>query len=353
MNSPPARHLLAAADVLGHTIRRDIALRSGELRDALARRSIEHIPHVGWNIVNLDLYGRNFRYRVTDNVNAHGPDGPGSDPIWAINLHGYFAGGSMYARESEWLARRLGWRVVNPSLPGFGGSAPLDWGEITINAMSDHIDIVRRELGIDSFVLLGHSMGGAVAIDYASRHLRDVLGIIYRDGVATPEWQVRHGLSARVIGAVLPELAPVVDLVSAAALDAPDLLIGHLYTTIRALIPDLRSNFRTVAHSAPIASMLMHLDLSECVRHVAAAGVPIYAAWGCFDRVVTAPAAHSFATAAGIEIQWVPGGHSWMLARPSGQSDLLTEMPSGIEFTRRVNERFAEHGQRPRLRTVS
>ena len=42
-----------------------------------------------------------------------------------------------------------------------------------------------------------------------------------------------------------------------------------------------------------------------------------------------------------------------MLARPRGQSDLLTEMPAGVEFIRRVNERFAEYGQRPRLRTVS
>ena len=42
-----------------------------------------------------------------------------------MSLHGYFAGGSMYARESELLAARFGWRVVNPSLPGFGGSDPL------------------------------------------------------------------------------------------------------------------------------------------------------------------------------------------------------------------------------------
>ena len=339
MSTHTPHPLLDAVNVASRTVRRDVVLRSDELMRVVTRRPITHTPHIGWRVENLDLYGRRFRFRVTNNDDAHGPGGPETPPIWAINIHGYFAGGSMYARESERLAQRLGWRVVNPSLPGFGGSSPLDWGEITISSLSDHIDIVRRELGIESFVLLGHSMGGAVAIDYASRHTHEVLGVIYRDGVATPQWQRRNSWPARLIGTVLPDVAPMVDLMSAVALDAPDLLIGHMFTTIRALLPDLRSNVKTVAHSAPIATMLMNLDLTESVRHVAVAGVPIYGAWGCFDRVVTMPAAASFSEAAGVDIQWVPGGHSWMLARPSGQSDLLTEVPSGVTFYDRVKQR--------------
>ncbi len=333
------RPLLDAAAVIGCTLRRDVALRSGELRRAVTRQPQDRPDAIGWRVVNMDLHGRNFRYRVTDNEHGDGTDGPNFEPLWAINIHGYFAVGSMYARESEWLARRLGWRVVNPSLPGFGGSTPLDWGDVTINSLSDHIDIVRRELGIERFVLLGHSMGGAVAVYYASRHPEDVLGLIYRDGVATPQWQSRTSLPTRLLATVLPEVAPVVNLASAIALDAPDLLIGHMFTTIRSLLPDLASNVKMLAHSAPVAAMLMNLDLTSSVRHLADAGVPIYGAWGCFDRVVTPPAAASFAAASGVAIQWVPGGHSWMLARPSGQSDLLTEVASGIEFTKKVNAR--------------
>lgn len=180
-----ANPLMQAAGVAGRSVRRDLTERTDGLIDTVSRRRRPR-RSVGWRIVNMDLQGRNFRYRVTDNDDAVGPSGPGSPPIWAVNIHGYFAGGSMYARESELLAERLGWRVVNPSLPGFGGSDPLDFGAVTINALSDHIDIVRRELGIEEFVILGHSMGGAVAVDYAARHAHDVLGVIYRDGVATP-----------------------------------------------------------------------------------------------------------------------------------------------------------------------
>jgi pimeloyl-ACP methyl ester carboxylesterase len=336
--------LVQAADVVTHTLRREAHDRVDHVR-----RRFQHQPEpgaVGWDVVNLDLNGRNFRYRVTQNT--VGPNG--EPPVWAINIHGYFAGGSMYARESERLARKMGWRVVNPSLPGFGGSDPIGWSEVTITSLGDHLDIVRRELGIERFVLLGHSMGAAVAVDYAARHPRDVLGVIYRDGIATPEWQVRHGLPARLLNGVLPDVAPVVDLMSAVALDAPDLLIGHMFTTIRALLPDLRANVKTVARSAPIGTMLMGLDLTETVRRVRDADIPIYGVWGCFDHVVTPPAAVSFARAAGVSIQWVPGGHSWMLARPSGQTDLLSEVPSGRAFVAAMEQR---RRTRPRLRSVS
>ena len=108
----------------------DVAVRSlgAPVSDALAllrigqRRDRHPAVHVGWQVVNLDVSGRRLRYRVTDNVLPVTED---EAPIWAMSLHGYFAGGSMYARESEVLAARLGWRVVNPSLPGFGGSDPL------------------------------------------------------------------------------------------------------------------------------------------------------------------------------------------------------------------------------------
>ena len=84
----------------------DVALRSlqtpvdnamGLLRTGRWRSSdVEH--DIGWKVVNMVLAdGRALRYRVTDNDDAHGPNGPGTEPIWAINIHGYFAGGSMYA----------------------------------------------------------------------------------------------------------------------------------------------------------------------------------------------------------------------------------------------------------------
>jgi len=308
-------------------------LRAGHLRPRAAETK------VGWQIINLDLDGRMLRYRVTDNVEAHGPGGSAEPPVWAMSLHGYFAGGSMYSRESEILATRFGWRVVNPSLPGFGGSDPFTWSEISMDHLSEQIAVVKEHLGIQRLLLLGHSMGAAVAVHYAARNPDDVLGVIYRDGVATPAWQQRHGAVARLLAGTLPDVAPVADMVAAVALDLPDLLAGHVLATIRSMIPDLRHNVRTFARSAPVASMLMSLDMSDDVRAVRAFGVPMLAEWGCFDRLIPPATATEFADVADMDVHWVPGGHSWMLARPSGQADVLSRMGWGRAFLEVVAER--------------
>jgi len=302
-------------------------LRSGRMRLRTERR-------VGWQIVNLDLDGRRLRYRVTDNVRsplARRATDVDDEQVWAMSLHGYFAGGSMYARESEHLAERFGWRVVNLSLPGFGGSDAMGTAEVTIDQLTDQIALVKERLGIGPLVLLGHSMGAAVAMHYAANHPDEVLGVIYRDGIATPAWQHRHGAVARLLH-VLPGVAPVADMAAAVALDLPDLLAGQVLLTIRSMIPDLRHNVKVFARSAPIASMLMHLDLSSEVRAVRAHDVPVLAEWGCFDRLIPPSTASEFSEIAGLDIHWVLGGHSWMLARPHGQADVLTKTGWGRAF---------------------
>lgn len=300
-------------------------------------------PRIGWRVVNLDVDGRRLRYRVTDNEAA----GDGAPPTWAISLHGYFAGGSMYARESQHLAARMGWRLVNPSLPGFGGSDPLPGSAVTISHLTDDIERIRAHLGADRMVLLGHSMGAAVAVRYAADRPDEVLGILYRDGVATPAWQHRHGAVARVLGMAVPQVAPLADMVASAALDLPDLLAGEVLSTIWALVPDLAHNVRMLARHAPVASMLMGLDLSDDVRSLRAAGVPMLAEWGCFDHLVPASTAAEFAEVAGMDVHFVPGGHSWMLARPGGQAEVLHAMRWGRAFAEAVRSRRARLEARP------
>jgi pimeloyl-ACP methyl ester carboxylesterase len=305
-------------------------LRSGRVWPRSSQR-------IGWKIVDLDVGGRNLRYRVTDNEVPGAPR-----PTWAMSLHGYFAGGSMYARESESLAAKYGWRVVNPSLPGFGGSDPFPSGEVTMAHLTDEILRVKKDLGIERMVLLGHSMGAAIAVHFAAQYPDDVLGVLYRDGVATPGWQQRRGAVARLLAGALPDVAPVADMMAAVALDLPDLLAGHVLATIRSMIPDLQHNVRTFVRSTPVASMLMNLDLSSEVRRVRTSGIPILAEWGCFDRLIPPSTATEFAEVAGMDVHWVPGGHSWMLARPGGQADVLAQMWWGRAFLAAVRGRADE-----------
>lgn len=294
--------------------------------------------------LSLRVDGRVVQFAVSDNDTTCGPDGPGSTPIWAVNIHGYFAGGAMYWRESARLAERTGWRVVNPCLPGFGGSDPLDWSEINMKALVRPLEAILEHLDAGPVVMIGHSMGGAVSVQYAREHFDDTLGIIYRDGVATPAWQNRRGLVPGLLAPIVPDMAAMADVLAAAAIETPDLLIGRMYSTMRSLLPDIRRNIKVMGRVLPVGSMLMNVDMTADVQALARQRLPLLAEWGCFDRVANGATASEFARAARTRIQWVPGGHSWMLARPQGQADVLSYVPSGRAFVAKVEKRWREVG---------
>ncbi len=286
------------------------------------------------------LEDRRMRYAVSDNEEAFGPEGPGSPPLWAVNLHGYFAGGGMYWRESIHLAETFGWRVINPNLPGFAGSDPLPWERVSIRGLTNEIVQLLDHLGVEHAVLLGHSMGGAVAVQFADLHPDRTLGIVYRDGAATPEWKQRHGLLVSLLSPVVPDVAGVADLMLAVLLDTPGFLIGRrLPSTLRGLWPDASRNLRTMGRSLPVGSMIMTIDLRDEVRHVVDEAVPILPIWGCFDRIVNAATAHEFSALVHRDVVWVPGGHSWMLPRPQAQTDILRYLGQGRNFMEEVARR--------------
>jgi hypothetical protein len=68
----------------------------GMIRDQYARK-VRKAPTIRMVPGTVRIGGRRLQFAVSDNVGAHGPDGPGSPPIWAV-IHGYFAGGGMYGR---------------------------------------------------------------------------------------------------------------------------------------------------------------------------------------------------------------------------------------------------------------
>jgi pimeloyl-ACP methyl ester carboxylesterase len=316
------------------------------------RRSVKCDVRMVPGVIKVD--GRFLRFAVSDNDQAVGPGGGGSPPVWAINIHGYFAGGGMYWRESSRLADALGWRVITPSLPGFGGSDSLPWGQVTMAALAEQITAIADHVGAGPAVVLGHSMGGAVAIQYAATHPEGTLGLIYRDGVATPAWRDRHGLFPTLLAPVAPDAAAFGDLLFSLLIDGPDLLVGRMTSTLRSVLPDARRNIRTLGRTLPVASLLMDIDLRAEVTAVAERGdIPILPIWGVFDRVVNHATATEFERLSGAKVQWVPGGHSWMLGRPQGQSEVLRHLDAGLTFLDQVESRWRLLNRRRATRSRS
>jgi pimeloyl-ACP methyl ester carboxylesterase len=275
--------------------------------------------------------GRLWRYSVSDNLDA---------PIWAVNVHGFFAGGGIYWRESARLAGRLGLRVINPNLPGFSGSEPLAWDKLRMPNFSRGLAALLDHLGAPGALMLGHSMGGVAALQFAHDYPERTLGVVYRDGVATSSWKERKGLMFRLLQPIAPDVGMALDLAAAFGRDLPDLAFSRLTSLAITAAPDIRLNARALTHTLPVGAMLLACDFSAMAERVASrSDVPVLPVWGRHDRIVPASTGREFGELMGEEVHWVRGGHCWMIARPGAQLDALRNTNAGVDFLERTRER--------------
>ncbi|WP_088549034.1 alpha/beta fold hydrolase [Paenibacillus aquistagni] len=98
-----------------------------------------------------------------------------------ILLHGFCGSGGYFASIKESLSKHC--RVILPDLRGHGKSAAPN-GPYTIEEMADDIIQVADKLQLNQFVLLGHSLGGYIALSAAERYADRLLGfgLIHSNG---------------------------------------------------------------------------------------------------------------------------------------------------------------------------
>lgn len=82
-----------------------------------------------------------------------------------LALHGNFASNRFFTFLLE--TPPTGHRVIAPNLPGYGNTVYN--GPATVNALADGVEAFVREEKLERPVLIGHSLGGAVALELASR----------------------------------------------------------------------------------------------------------------------------------------------------------------------------------------
>lgn len=111
-------------------------------------------------------------------------------------------------RDFRWLAAALQAvapeaRIVRINLPGFGGTDERLGGDMSVSVRAMFVTEVLEELGLERFLLCGHSMGGAVAIAVAAHDPERVSRLALLSSVgATPHRAYRSipmpRLTARV-----------------------------------------------------------------------------------------------------------------------------------------------------------
>jgi pimeloyl-ACP methyl ester carboxylesterase len=81
-------------------------------------------------------------------------------------LHGKNFSGAYWERTARALAAR-GFRVVIPDQVGFGKSSKPAPFQYSLHAMADHTRALLEALGVKQVAVVGHSMGGMVAVRFA------------------------------------------------------------------------------------------------------------------------------------------------------------------------------------------
>src|SRR5437762_1971709 len=100
-------------------------------------------------------------------VRIHGEDvayrTAGSGPV-VVLVHGIASSSETWGRVIPALARRA--LIVAPDLLGHGGSSKAA-GDYSLGALASGIRDLMVELGHDRATLIGHSLGGGVAMQFA------------------------------------------------------------------------------------------------------------------------------------------------------------------------------------------
>ncbi len=106
-------------------------------------------------------------------------DDGGDGPLPVVFVH------SLAGNTQQWSAQlrhmRTMRRAIALDLRGHGQSSAPENGDYAIDSMAQDVQAVIAQLGLERFILVGHSMGGSVAGAYAGAYPERVAGLLLVD----------------------------------------------------------------------------------------------------------------------------------------------------------------------------
>jgi proline iminopeptidase len=126
---------------------------------------------------------------------------PGGPPV--VFLHGGPGQGSVHFAALAGPALEPHARMVYYDQRGSGLSQkPADPSAYSLPILVEDVEGLRRELGVPEIVLVGHSFGGTLALEYAAKYPRHVAGLVIVDGL----WSIplQCGLRLRTLATLRP-----------------------------------------------------------------------------------------------------------------------------------------------------
>lgn len=224
--------------------------------------------------------------------------------------------------ESSWVWHEVGptlgrtHRVYALDLPPFGYSQRR--GPYTLARWTELVEGFERRLGIRRPVLVGHSLGAAVAVSVATETPRAEAGIVLLDGDALPGNSAGAWLTHLLVPPWFTSAYRIATgsdwlfrrgLRSAWGLESPP------FTD--AFIDAWQRPFRVAGTASAFVSLLGHGIQGVSTATLASVTTPALVAWGSHDAVDSVAAGRRTAALMHAPFVEIPGaGHLSMLARP-------------------------------------
>lgn len=182
------------------------------------------------------------------------------------------------------------YRVVAPDLPGFGQSEkpPESRFPYGINAFADAVLDLYAGLELGRAILVGHALGGAVAITLAARHPELISRLVLVDALCYPP---RLDLANRVA------LAPLIGGFAFKQLWGKSAFKSYFkdsYLSRDERIPSARLDYYYESFNAPaarasaLATLRATRDTRSVVAHIARITMPTLVLWGRDDTLYPA-----------------------------------------------------------------
>ena len=269
--------------------------------------------HECFSLGKEDVTLDNIRSRRTKvgNIDVNYYFGGQGDPL--IVLHGGASGSEAWMKTVSELTKNFA--VYLPDLPGFGHSQSID-GDYYIPELVEFVDNFSHHIGVESFHLVGHSIGGGVALNYVLKFPGKVKKLVLISSMCLGReisWWIRllsHPALIRSIGRAAIGIFRGVKWVA-----------GKLFTGLKLVFPFSKASILIGSSVTTLKEQTMVLvdRLSEIM-------VPTLVVWGAKDPIV--PVRQAYAAAQLIpccQLKVFEGcGHSVYRQRIQGFSQLVT-----------------------------
>lgn len=242
-----------------------------------------------------------------------------------VVVHGFSAEGFLYAQSLSRLVS-MGFRVIAIDTAGHGATQGLP---LTGHDMREYAALLGRaidELGIERFVLAGHSMGGQLVTRLAADWPDRVMGVVLIDAIVGDTWD-RMVYLFRVAPPLLGLIGGllVVDSISIMPTFSDPRQAGKLMRLVApTYVGHVLQPWRLIG---PMMSILRTRSSRYALNRLHEHGVPVFALHGSWDLAVPHRTARdAVRRTEGTLVTVERAGHSWLLRDPETLPAIVAEL---------------------------